>query len=103
MESMNLAKLDGKVLSLWLTDQDGESAVFSGIARWNGSTLVLERTPDSPLEIRPEWHDRIQIVANEEVREILLGADYFLQLSVGDMAAEGTTECFDQTGLKWPK
>jgi hypothetical protein len=103
MESMNPAKLDGKLLSLWLTDQDGESAVFSGIARWNGSTLVLERNSDSPLEIRPEWHDRIQFVANQEVREILLGSDYFLQLSVGDMAVEGTPEGFQQTGLKWPK
>lgn len=102
MESMNPAKLDGKLLSLWLTDQDDESAVFSGIARWNGSTLVLERKP-TYLEIRPEWHDRIQLVANEVVREILLGADYFIQLSVGDMAAEGTPEGFDQTGLKWPK
>jgi hypothetical protein len=39
---MNLAELNGKPFTLWLTDENEESAIFSGVARWNGSTLLLE-------------------------------------------------------------
>ena len=41
---MNIAELDGKPFSLWLTDENDESAVFSGTARWDDSaTSALPR------------------------------------------------------------
>jgi hypothetical protein len=100
---MNLAELSGKPFTFWLTDENEESAIFSGIARWDGSTLLLDRSPKSPFEIRSEWHERIQPATNEKAREILLGADYFLRLHVGKLP-DGTAsnECV-QTGLKWPE
>jgi hypothetical protein len=100
---MNPAELDGKLFTLWLTDNNDESAVFSGTARWNGSTLQLERKPNPPFEIHPEWHERIQAVTNKEARKILLGADYFLRLYVGDVPKEATPGEYALTGLKWPK
>jgi len=62
---------------LWLTDERDESAVYSGVARWDGSTLFLDRPPKSPFEIQSEWHERIQPVTNEKAREILLGPTTF--------------------------
>jgi hypothetical protein len=100
---MNIAELDGKPFTLWLTDDNDESAVFSGTARWDGSTLHLERKPKPPFEIRPEWYERTQAVTNEEARKILLGADYFLRLYLGDVPQEATPGEYAPTGLKWPE
>jgi len=100
---MNPAELDGKPFTLWLTDEGKESAVFSGIARWNGSKLVLDRSPKPPFEIRSEWHERIQPVATEETRKILLGADHFLRLWVGSLLNGVVPTDYEQTGLRWPK
>jgi hypothetical protein len=100
---VNLAELNGKPFTLWLTDSNDESAVFSGTARWDGSTLQVEREPKPPFEIRPEWHGRIQVVTNEEARKILLGADYFLRLYVGDVPQGATAGEYARTGLKWPE
>jgi hypothetical protein len=99
---MNIADLDGKPFTLRLTDESDESAVFSGTARWDGSTLLLDRAPKPPFEIRSEWHERIQAIASEEARKILLGADYFLRLHVGNLAQAPPDE-YKQTGLRWPE
>jgi hypothetical protein len=100
---MNTADLDGKSFALWLTDEADESVVFSGTARWDGSTLLLERAQKPPFEIRSEWHERIQLITDEETRRILLGADYFLRLQVGNLAQEAPTGEYEPTGLKWPE
>jgi hypothetical protein len=100
---MNIAELDGKPFALWLTDKNDESAVFSGTARLDGSSLFLDRKSKPPFEIRPEWYGRIQAVTSLAVRAILLGADYFLRLSVGDVPQGATADEFRQTGLKWPE
>ena len=99
---MNLAELNGKPFTLWLTDEAGESAIFSGVARWDGSKLVLDRSPKPQFEIRSEWHERIQPVANEEARKILLGADYFLR-HVGSLPDGFPLNEYIQTSLKWPE
>jgi hypothetical protein len=99
---VNIPELDGKRFTLWLTDKDDESAVFSGTARWDGSTLVLERKPKPAFEIRSEWHERIRAVTNEESRKTLLGAEYFLRLFVGDVPKGEIEIVFEKTGLKWP-
>lgn len=85
---------------MWLTDENEESAITSGIARWDDSTLLLDRSPYSPFEIRPEWYERIQPVTNEKAREILLGADYFLRLPVGKLPEGTASNESVQTGLK---
>src|ERR1039458_6555085 len=100
---MNLAELNGKPFTLWLTDEADESAIFAGVARWDGSKLVLDRSPKPQFEIRSEWHERIQPVANEEARKILLGADYFLRLHVGSLPDGSPSNEYVQTGLKWPE
>jgi hypothetical protein len=100
---MNVAGLEGKVVVLWLTDEVGESAAFSGTAHWDGSKLLLERTSKPQFEIRPEWYDRIQAVTNGQTRGILLGADYFLRLYVGDVPEGATASEYERTGLKWPE
>jgi hypothetical protein len=99
---MNFAELDEKPFTLWLTDKNDESAVFSGIARGDGATLQVVREPKPPFEVRPEWYERIQTVTNEEVRKILLGADYFLRLYVGDAPQGSPSGEYELTGLKWP-
>ena len=100
---MNPAELDGKPFTLWLTNDRDESAVFSGVARWNGSNLFLDRSPKPQFEIRSEWHERIQPVTNEKAQKILLGAAYFLRLYVGSLPdGSGPTE-YELTGLKWPE
>jgi hypothetical protein len=100
---VDIAETDGKPFTLWLTDEAEESAVFSGVARWDGATLLLDRGTTPVFEIRSEWHDRIQRVTSEEARRILLGADYFLRLYVGTLPERGNASSFEQSGLKWPK
>lgn len=80
---MNLAELNGKPFTLWLTDEANESAVFSGVARWDGSKLFLDRSPKPPFEIRSEWEERIQPVTTDEVRRILLGLITFFGFTLG--------------------
>ena len=63
--SVRLFRGHGKPFTLWLTDEANESAVFSGVARWDGSQLFLDRSPKPQFESRSEWHARIQPVANE--------------------------------------
>lgn len=99
---MDITDLDGKPFSLWLTDEAEESAVYPGVARWHGSTLFIERTSQRPFEIRAEWYERIQTVTSEEARKILLGADYFLRLYVGNIPIEADADGYEQTDLKWP-
>jgi hypothetical protein len=100
---MDVSELNRKPFTLWLTDENEESAAFSGVARWDGATLFLDRTPGSAFEIRSEWHERIQSVTNEEVRKVLLGADYFLRLYVGELRDGITDDGYEKTGLTWPE
>jgi hypothetical protein len=95
--------LEGKPFTLWLTNDRDESAVFSGVARWDGSKLVLDRSPKPPFEIRSEWHERIRPVENGEERTILLGADYFLRLYVGSLPDGSAPMEYELTGLRWPE
>jgi hypothetical protein len=99
---MDVEKLNDKHFTLWLTDEHDESAIFSGITHWDGTKLFLERVPKPSFEIRPEWYDRIQKVTNDEVRSILLGADYFLRLYVGTLP-DGSEAGYEPTGLRWPE
>jgi hypothetical protein len=67
---MDIAELDGKLFTLWLTDEADESVVYSGIARLKGTGLLLERDKQSSFEIRSEWYERIRTVTSEDMRKI---------------------------------
>ena len=97
---MNIEEVHGKPFTLWLTDGGDESVVFSGIAHWDGSNLILDRSPKPQFAIRSEWNERIKPVPNEEVRKILLGADYFLRLYVGSLPDGSALTEYEHTGLK---
>ena len=102
MQTVSLVQLNGKRLTVWLTDDVGESAIFSGVVRWDGSMLALDREANTAFEIQPEWYERIRQVADEESRKILLNADYYLRLCVGNLPAAADTTEYQPTGLKWP-
>jgi len=89
-------------LVLWAEDEQGEEdvAVFSGTLVKKGGLYFLERRTGQSPEIREEWLDRIMPVESE-LKEILMGCDYQLSLSVGKAKDGQVLENFG--GLKWPK
>lgn len=99
------AQLVGKRLALLLIGEDehgqDDCAIFAGIVRQDGSRLVLDRD-DGPFELRDEWIERIRPV-EAQVKDILLGADYVLSLSVGNLPGGASTAELEPTGLKWPQ
>ncbi len=97
---MNVAELDGKRFTVWLTDEADESAIFSGIASWDGDVLSIQRGSQHDFRIQPEWHGRMRAVANDESRRILLEAEFYLRLWVGGLPDDSAN--YEATGLKWP-
>jgi hypothetical protein len=86
-----------------LTNEQDESVLWTGIAHWDGNhLLMLRKDPDKPFEISNEWHSRIQPTP-EASKEDLLGAEFFLRLSVGNIPVGSDEAEFQKTGLKWPK
>lgn len=99
---MDPADLDGRKVALVMTDEHEESVVFTGIAKWDGSSLVMLRNaPDPPVEIREEWYSRMNLTPDSS-RADLLGAEYFVRLTVGSLGADSDQSQFLKTGLKWP-
>ena len=90
----------GKRFTLWLTDENDEASVHgSWTAELCEKSLALIR-PGGRLVLEEEWLLRIRPVPDEESRAILLGADYFLRLTVGSLPdGEGQ---FQSTGMRWP-
>jgi hypothetical protein len=93
--------LHGKLTALVLTDSEEESAVFYGIASWDGIQLLLKRNGKPDFEIREEWRERIRPVPPGESKRILDNADFMLRLSVGLLPGD-QGQC-EETGLKWPE
>ena len=89
-------------LVLWAKDKEGEDdvAVFPGVFTQVGGSYYLQREGEgnSP-EIREEWLPRIKSVPDES-RDVLMGCDYQLSLSVGN--SEDVNEPLENFGLKWP-
>lgn len=99
---MDLSTYKGKRFTLWLFAEDEEQALFGNwIAEVFNSELVLRREDGTgTLRVEKEWLGRIKATSGEEDRSILLGADFFLPLSVGD-----AKECLPggiHTGMTWP-
>lgn len=83
-------------------DGEDEGAVFSGTLKQNESGLYLDRGESPPFEIDPEWIERIKPVG-PDIKDILLNAEYYLSLSVGQIPEGESTESYVATGLKWPQ
>jgi hypothetical protein len=82
------------------SDGQEDWAVLAGAVRERGGQLVLARA-SGELRILEEWIGRIR-AADEEAQKVLQGADYVLQLTVGDGANEVTARQLETAGLKWP-
>jgi hypothetical protein len=99
---MNPTDLDGKRIALVMTDEHDESVVFTGIAKWDGCSLVMLRNaPDRPVEIREEWYSKMRPTPDSS-RVVLLGAEYFVWLAIGSLPADSDQRQFLKTGMKWP-
>lgn len=100
------ANTNGKKLALvlWGENKAGEDdvAVFTGILHWDGSHLFLNRENNEPIKILDEWMERIKIVT-EDIKDIVLGSEYIISLSVGNLPdCKGNSE-YERIGLKWPQ
>lgn len=99
-------QLHGKRIAMvmWATKPDGSDdvAVLAGSADWDGRRLcILREPPDPPFPVLPEWFDRVKPVP-EELRKILLDAEYHFSVLVGNMEDAGDRDALVKTGLKWP-
>jgi len=103
---INPKTVHGKKLALigWAKDDEGEDdvSVFSGIARWNGTQLILDRGNDNlDFNIPNEWLQRLKSV-EDEFKETLMNADYSISFSVDNLPNDKASE-YILTTLKWPK
>lgn len=95
--------LVGKEVALLLMGQgpEGEDdwSVFRTTVGQRDGQLFL-RYEMGTLELSDDWASRVRPVA-DDTRGILLGADYFLPLTVGNVSQEEAA-AMERTGLKWP-
>jgi len=100
---VDLNELNGKRIGVILTDEQGEPALWTGIAHWDGKRLfMLRKDPEKPFEIYDEWYPRIRSTP-EASKKDLLEAEFFLRLSVGNIPVGSDEGAFQKTGLKWPE
>jgi hypothetical protein len=96
----------GKRFSLLLMGETADGAercaVLSGTLMQAPSGLILDRGINTPIDIRPEWIERIRPVG-ADVKDILLGAEFYLPLSVGPIPEGASMEGYEKIGLKWPE
>ena len=88
-------------LVLWGKDASGKDdvAVFSGkLIELEGAAYLQRDSGNVPLEV--EWLARIASVP-EALRDILLGCEYQLSLTVGDVD-DVESASWKRMGLKWP-
>lgn len=93
----------GMDVTLLLMGQDsageGDWAVFHSTIVPQQGRVLLECATGS-LEFSDDWASRVRPTP-PEARDILLGADYFLPLSVGNVTEEEAA-AMEHTGLRWP-
>lgn len=99
---MDPSILSGRRFALILTDERQESAVFSGTLLWKGQALLFQGSNERDFAILQEWYERIKPVP-PSVKSILLDAEFFLSLSVGNLPDNQDLRHFEATGLRWPQ
>jgi hypothetical protein len=97
-------ELRGKILALvlWGEDDDGEESVnvFTGTVRESEGGYVLDRG-DGVVAIRPEWMSRVKAVP-DDLKDILLGAEWELSLTVGNLPDDADPSEYEPIGLRIP-
>ena len=99
-------EISGKrlVLVLWGKDSDGadEVSAHAGTVRKTSAGFVLERGADQPpIDLRPEWLNRVRPVP-ENLRSVLLDADFQIPLTVGSLPEGADTSAYVQLGIRIP-
>ena len=83
---IDIKDIEGKRFAILLTDytnsEDGECYVIGGVAKIKDGILYVDRKTEIDFPIPPTTYSRIKIVG-DDVREVLLDAEYFTMLSVG--------------------
>lgn len=106
LDMVDPATTYGKRLAMiaWGEHDDGSDdvVVFAGVAEWDGVELRMRRLPDSSLFTIPsDWLPRLQLVPGE-LKSMMLGADYYFSVTVGNLKDGEDTSLFQSTGLRWP-
>lgn len=103
---MDISDIAGRSIALLLVGENNEGepecAVFLGhVERADGELQVNLGEGRGPFPLTPEYLERIEPV-KDEVREILLGADLLLSLSVAPLPDDAGEGEFQPLGLRWP-
>ncbi len=103
---MNIAEIVGRSIALLLSGENTEGkpeyAVFRGLVEEADGKLQINLGEGrGALPLSPDYLERIRPV-KEELREILLGADLLLSLSVGPLPEDAAPGEFQPLGLRWP-
>jgi hypothetical protein len=99
---MNVEQAVGKCITLVVTNVDKEDDVhvYAGLLQiQDGQYSFVNEERGWRVQLDKEQLGRITPVG-EELREMLLGGDYYLPLTVGSLAENSQDEVF-KTGLKW--
>ena len=75
--------------------------MFSGTIQYDGHSVQLVREHETSVEIREAWYGRIKPVS-QPVKDILMGADFFLLLFISDLPTDADESGFESLGLRWP-
>ena len=98
-------ELEGRLVAVLLMGKaltgEDDWAVFTGTIHSDDCGLFLEREAKPRFEIRAEWLDRIEPV-DPSLKDLLMGAAYYLPLTIGPLAEGESAENYITTGLKWP-
>jgi hypothetical protein len=103
---MKAHELVGKKIALLLigTKENGDDdwVVFAGTVYEVNGALYVDFGGRWPLfEIRDEWAARVR-PTDDKSRDILLDAELFIPLTVGNLPDDAPPSEFQETGLKWP-
>jgi len=103
----NIGKINGKKLALLLMSkkENGEDdwSVFTGIARWDGKSLLLDRGGEkNTFRVPEDTLNRIKAV-DKDNRETFCDAEYFIPLTVSTLPDNANLNEYIKTDLKWPE
>ncbi|MFG0248237.1 MAG: hypothetical protein ACF8OB_05065 [Phycisphaeraceae bacterium JB051] len=82
-------------------DQNDDVVVYAGTAKWRNQQLVMECDSEQSMVIQPDWYGRIEVVP-DQLRETLLDAKFYFQVSVGAIKDASNPEELTKTSLRWP-
>jgi hypothetical protein len=100
----DLHQVEGKNISLLLisiSERDQDYAVITGTALWNDNVLRVDFGQNEPLFTVPKYAlDRLRPV-NDEVRDIIRNAEFYLPLFITDLPSDADPASWIYTGLQW--